>query len=396
MQRRARYVTLACIVSIALTTLYRKYSPVLIIEKEPTDFTVVQPEPVKLTTSLDITTPSQSSLITSPPRIPLDSDLDSETSPGRRANATFVILARNSDLEGALLSVRALEDRFNRRFGYPYVFLNEEEFSDHFKRRIRNLTPSRVEFGVIPKEHWYQPDWIDKDKAQKEMDNMQRNNVKYGGNLAYHNMCRFNSGFFFKHPLMQQYKWYWRVEPKVQFYCDILKDPFIFMEENDKVYGFTLAVYEIPATIRTLWDSVRDFMAIHPQYIRNEDNAMRFISRDGGRTYNLCHFWSNFEIASLDFWRGEAYATFFEHLDKTGGFYYERWGDAPVHSIAAALFLKKSQIHLFEEIGYQHDDWGHCPQTKELWEAGRCSCAMHGSFDYSSDSCRSKWDALGA
>jgi alpha 1,2-mannosyltransferase len=43
------------------------------------------------------------------------------------------------------------------------------------------LTPSRVEFGVIPKEHWYQPDWIDKDKAQKEMDSMQRNNVKYGG-----------------------------------------------------------------------------------------------------------------------------------------------------------------------------------------------------------------------
>jgi len=46
--------------------------------------------------------------------------------------------------------------------------------------------------------------------------------------------------------------------------------------------------------------------------------------------YNLCHFWSNFEIASLDFWRGEAYMKYFETLDKAGGFYYERWGDAPV------------------------------------------------------------------
>ena len=35
---------------------------------------------------------------------------------------------------------------------------------------------------------------------------------------------------------------------------------------------------------------------------------------------------------------------FFEHLDKKGGFYYERWGDAPVHSIGAALFAKKEQI----------------------------------------------------
>lgn len=44
------------------------------------------------------------------------------------------MLARNSDLKGALLSVRAMEDRFNRRYNYPYVFLNEEEFSEDFKR----------------------------------------------------------------------------------------------------------------------------------------------------------------------------------------------------------------------------------------------------------------------
>jgi hypothetical protein len=33
--------------------------------------------------------------------------------------------------------------------------------------------------------------------------------------------------------------------------------------------------------------------------------------------------WSNFEIASLDLWRGEGYSKFFEHLDRAGGFYYE-------------------------------------------------------------------------
>jgi alpha 1,2-mannosyltransferase len=46
---------------------------------------------------------------------------------------------------------------------------------------------------------------------------------------------------------------------------------------------------------------------------------------------------------------------FFEYLDKAGGFYYERWGDAPVHSIGAALFAKKEQIHWFEDIGYKHE-----------------------------------------
>ena len=33
--------------------------------------------------------------------------------------------------------------------------------------------------------------------------------------------------------------------------------------------------------------------------------------------------WSNFEIADMDFWRGEAYSRFFDHLDRAGGFYYE-------------------------------------------------------------------------
>lgn len=65
--------------------------------------------------------------------------------------------------------------------------------------------------------------------------------------------------------------------------------------------------------------------------------------------------WSNFEIGSLKFWRSQPYMDFFTHLDKLGGFYYERWGDAPVHSIGAALFANKSQIHFFEDIGYRHE-----------------------------------------
>lgn len=50
---------------------------------------------------------------------------------------------------------------------------------------------------------------------------------------------------------------------------------------------------------------------------------MGFISDNNGDTYNRCHFWSNFEIGDLDFWRGEAYTKYFDFLDSKGGFYYE-------------------------------------------------------------------------
>ena len=33
--------------------------------------------------------------------------------------------------------------------------------------------------------------------------------------------------------------------------------------------------------------------------------------------YNLCHFWSNFEIGDLRFFRSEAYQEYFSYLDRS-------------------------------------------------------------------------------
>jgi alpha 1,2-mannosyltransferase len=54
----------------------------------------------------------------------------------RRANATIVMLARNGDIHGVAKSIKQMEDRFNKRFRYPYVFLNEEPFTDQFKKCV--------------------------------------------------------------------------------------------------------------------------------------------------------------------------------------------------------------------------------------------------------------------
>lgn len=318
---------------------------------------------------------------------------DEPASPqGRRANAAFVLLARNSDLNGVITSMKQMEDRFNKKFQYPYVFLNEEPFSDEFKNRITELTDAEVKFGLIPHDHWYQPDWIDEDKARASRENMVKNNVIYGGSVPYRNMCRFNSGFFYRHDLLKDYKYYWRIEPDVKFFCDLDYDPFLIMQDQKKVYGFTISLPEYEATIPTLWDAVKEFMKEYPDHV-SPDNAMQFLSDDGGLTYNRCHFWSNFEIGDLDLWRGEGYSKFFEFLDSKGGFYYERWGDAPVHSIGAALFAKKDQIHFFNDIGYRHEPFQHCPQG-DAHKKGKCWCDASQNFDYEWYSCLNKYDAM--
>lgn len=59
--------------------------------------------------------------------------VDEHLAVDRRANATFVVLARNSDLDGIIRSIRDVEDRFNRKYNYPYVLLNEVPFTEEFK-----------------------------------------------------------------------------------------------------------------------------------------------------------------------------------------------------------------------------------------------------------------------
>ena len=66
-----------------------------------------------------------------------------------RAKAAIVILCRNSDLRGLDRSLSQLEHHFNKKYNYPYVFLNNAEFSDTFKNGIKKLTASKVEFGLI-------------------------------------------------------------------------------------------------------------------------------------------------------------------------------------------------------------------------------------------------------
>jgi alpha 1,2-mannosyltransferase len=211
---------------------------------------------------------------------------------GRRANATLLMLARNSDLDQAVRSVRRMEDRFNRRFRYPWTFLNDEDFNENFKLRIAALTSSETTFGVVPSEQWVQPSWINEHRATYERQLMINDHVIYGGSVSYRNMCRFNSGVcnrvlraleprliaaavLFQASasttlpmvlarrvcenqfVLVQTEINTITRPDVHYHCDIDFDPFLFMQDSNKTYGFTIALHEYQRTIETLWPTVK-------------------------------------------------------------------------------------------------------------------------------------------
>lgn len=103
--------------------------------------------------------------------------------------------------------------------------------------------------------------------------------------------------------------------------------------------GSTSKVWSLPEFLSRPKNESLGFINENPELVP-ADNAMAFLSDDGGETYNRCHcecirlcmiylvifmvvVWSNFEIGDMDFWRQEAYSKFFDYLDEQGGFYYE-------------------------------------------------------------------------
>lgn len=316
----------------------------------------------------------------------------------QRANAAMVALVRNSELREMQDSMRDVEYRFNRKFSYPWIFMNEEPFTDEFKAGVSKMTRGECIFALIPEEHWSYPATINQTLAAENRQKMVDQDVIYGGSESYRHMCRFNSGFFFKQEAILPYDYYWRVEPGISLYCDIDYDAFLMMQVNKKIYAFTISLYEYEATIPSLWATVRKFAAKFPHHIADK-NSLAFLVDDKtvgfeDSKYNGCHFWSNFEIADLNFWRSQAYQDFFEFLDETGGFFYERWGDAPVHSIAVALLAPAAQLHQFDDVGYSHSPFLHCPSNPLYQSSGKCDCNPEDSFDRDGYSCLSRWWAI--
>lgn len=342
----------------------------------------------------------------------------------KKMNATFVMLVRNHELTDVLSTMNDIESHFNQWFKYPYVFLNDEPFTEEFKVTILKTTNAKVEFGLVDELDWEFPvDVREKMQYKVSLEDQGDRGILYGSMESYHKMCRFYSGMFFKHPMVKKYKWYWRIEPDVKFFCDISYDPFFEMEAHNKKYGFTVILPEIywsvPNLFRytkifikensiklgTLWKLfVTNFNLVETKdeeikrwvHLRKDlepklveklaveqvtqgdfenANALSFLidkaqskiplfeDKFENEEYNLCHFWSNFEIARLDVFDNEIYDAYFRYLEENDGFWKERWGDAPIHSLGLALTLNIEDIHYFKDIGYQHSELIHCPRN---------------------------------
>src|SRR6186713_2069044 len=93
-------------------------------------------------------------------------------------------------------------------------------------------------------------------------------------------------------------------------------DPFVAMSKSKKRYGYTMALWELGQSVPTMFRKFSDYKRAKKISSSNLWKAMINASKAplpirpslswlGGRdssgdAWNFCHFWSNFEIADMD------------------------------------------------------------------------------------------------
>ncbi|GAA5872361.1 hypothetical protein JCM1840_004138, partial [Sporobolomyces johnsonii] len=272
-------------------------------------------------------------------------------------NATIVILVDPSSNKYRTLlpTLENIENRFNRRLGYPIQLLTDGKLPDEvIRNRTDWITGGKATWSLItPEQGWGPPAWISRDEVEQSV-------KKIGFSEGYRNMCRFFSLWHWKHPAVAPYDYIWRLDDGgINFHCTLLEDPFLVMEAKRASYGYSIIDWEADFVIPTLWNTTRKFLADSKAEEKGwlpRDNNLGFVSADGGETYNRQMYYNNFEIVHRSFFESEPYQAYVNYLDRAGGFYKERWGDAPVRTIAVSLFLPKSAVHSFSSVtGYQHE-----------------------------------------
>lgn len=267
----------------------------------------------------------------------------------------IIVLCRESEAGDMAKTMASFDGAYNAKHRHDYVVFTDEPWSAGAMATLTGATASRVRFALLTAAEWGMPSWVDR----RNFSHVLSTAGYYGNTESYRKMCRFFAGPVFTTEVLREYEFAWRLDSHVRYLCDIVDDPIARMRGSSAVYGFAMRMKEKMDTIPSLWPTLEAYAAEKGLAAHARDQWD--VTIPGANMDSGCHYWNNFEITRLSFFRGARYQDLFSYLDHAGGFFYERWGDAPVRSWALILLADKRDVVWFEEVGYQHPWWFKCP-----------------------------------
>jgi hypothetical protein len=259
-----------------------------------------------------------------PPIIRESSDLQIGNSSGI-GPYVFVVLTRKIGAARLCTMLQSLSQVLNRN-RYPIIVLFEHtgERDDEEMRMILDCAGAAVFFERVTLPKPPLPKIPEKSCSWRQ---------------GYKSMCHFFSQELYSLPILEGVEFIARLDDDSKFSGEPF-DPFHYMEQNQLEYGYRLIVGHDSCTNGLLKN-----VEIYAKW--------QELKLDWQQVKIPAVFYNNFFIARREIFLRPGYQHFIAYLDALKGFWTDRWGDAPVHTSAAALFGWK-RFHFTTEFGYCH------------------------------------------
>jgi len=264
-----------------------------------------------------------------------------------KPKGVIVYLSRSTEKDIAYLkkSLSLLDVNFNDQFNYPVIIFHED-FGKNLIKEVSESTHSNINFVKII---FKIPSFLKKEEIPEFI--YIRGNYKFP--IGYRHMCRFFTAMVFNHTALKEYDWFWRFDTD-SFLIDKLDyDVFDFMQKHNYNYGYIFKSYKTkyPEVIDGLWSTTK-------RYIEENNIKPTFLQKHMiNGCWDTSSYFTCFEITKIDFWRSKEVMNYFNYIDKSGGIYKYRWGDAPLHFLMVSMFMPEKQVHKFTDIAYRHQEY---------------------------------------
>jgi len=251
-------------------------------------------------------------------------------------NNKIIYLIRNSEKDLKLFekSIELLQENFLPSNPYPVFVFHEDIEESYFNRFKIDLTPVRISFEI--------PDFL---QEQNVPELITVPGVPFPFTVGYRHMCRFFSGDMYFQEVLADTDYYLRLDNDSFILNPVRYDLFKFMDNREIIYGFNRVHTDNPLVVDGLWE-------LSQEYCEGKEVLKKPFT-------DIKHpniYYTNFEIAKFDWFLQKDYLDYYKFIDKSGGIYHKRWGDAAIKYLGVEMFLEDNKKHCFSDVKYFHGD----------------------------------------
>lgn len=251
----------------------------------------------------------------------------------------IVYLATRGDIGSLEISFKQLSYLLSKKPRPVVIFhegdLGDDDIQQHLAEKLGPYTPlgfERIQFFNSSNGPW---------------------SLRHRIRSKYVDMCRFFTLMLPHHPLLTLFTYYWRLDAHSYiFNSKPIQDPFDLMKEQKIQFGFIMVNEDGEKYVHYLWSIFLKFL---------KENCLK-LSHASYQTqttllgqYSYAIIFTNFAIANVSLFRDhKLMQIWLQKVDRYGGIYRHRWGDAPIHTLALTQLIPREQIVRFRYFGYMH------------------------------------------